>query len=160
MLTMSLAVLALLAWLVLIVFSFVPKGLTLTEMVYLYFIICIVTITIFTILDVNLHWVPVTRSVEGAFALYIARFIVIPFQILLSVFVLNSHLKTKWKWGMIAAIVFFLSLEQRLYLWTGVITFNSWNEFYSAIMYGVFMVIVWRIAKWFLGLEKGVYKST
>ncbi|WP_338448399.1 hypothetical protein R4Z09_19475 [Niallia oryzisoli] len=157
---MSIAVLALLAWLVLIVFAIVPKGLTLTDMAFLYFLIVIITITLFTILDVNLHLVPLTRSVEGSFAMYIDRFIVIPFHILLSVCLLNSHLKAKGKWILSLAIVSSLCAADRIYLWAGLITYHSWNEFYSAIMYGVFIVIGWCISRWFLGLEKGEFKST
>lgn len=113
---MSIAVLALLAWLVLIVFAIVPKGLTLSDMVFLYFLIEILTITLFTILDVNLHWVPLTRSVEGAFAMYIDRSIVIPFSIILSVCILNSNLKAIWRWVLSAAIVSFLCVADRIYM--------------------------------------------
>lgn len=152
---MSLAILALLACLVLIVFAIVPKGLTLTEMIFLYFIIGISTITLFTILDVNLQWVPLTRSVEGSFAMYICRFIVIPFQILLTVCFLLSNWSAICRWGAAATILVFLCLEDQIYLWTGILTFHKWNEFYSALMYGVFMLLVWWIARWFIGLDKG-----
>lgn len=155
---MSVAILALLAWFVLIIFAIVPKGFTLTEIVFLYFVINILTITLFTILDVNLDWVPLTRSVEGSFAMYICRFIVIPFQILLSVSVLNSHLKVKWRWVLSAAIVSSLCVADRIYLWADLITYHKWNEFYSALIYGVFIVFAWWIARWFLCLEKGEFK--
>lgn len=157
---MSLAVLALLAWFVLIVFALVPKGLTLTEMVFLYFIIGILTITLFSVLDDNLHWVPVTRNVEGSFAMYICRFIVIPFQMLLSVCVLISNLKAKWKWILSGTILTFLCLSDRIYLWTDIIVYHKWNELYSALMYGAFMVVVWRIARWFVDLDRGGFKKT
>ncbi|MFP5114358.1 hypothetical protein ACSU64_18520 [Bacillaceae bacterium C204] len=157
---MSIAVLALLAWFVLIVFAIVPKGLTLTEMIFLYFLIGIVTITLFTILDVNLQWVPLTRSVEGSFAMYISRFIVIPFHIILSVSVLHSHLQAKWRWGFLAIIVLSLCVADQIYLWAGLITYRRWNEFYSALMYGAFMVLMWWIARWFRGLDKGEFRKT
>jgi len=157
---MSLAIVAILAWLVLIVFAIVPKGLTLTDMIFLYFLIVICTITLFTVLDVNLQWVPLTRSVEGSFAMYICRFILIPFQIILSIIVLNSQLKTKWRWGLLAIIIGFLCVSDRVYLWAGLITYRRWNEFYAALMYGVFMILMWWIARWFSGLEKGEVKKT
>lgn len=157
---MILAVLALLAWLVLIVFAIVPTGLKLVEILFLYFLIGIFTITIFTILDVNLQWVPLTRSVEGSFAMYICRFILIPFQILLAVCVLNSHLRAKWRWLLYLTILAFLCLEDRLYLWTGLISFQKWNEFYSFLMYGVSMVLMWWITRWFIGLDKGEVNKT
>ncbi|MEH7106997.1 hypothetical protein [Bacillus sp. JJ1764] len=151
---MSIALLALIGWFVLIVFAIVPKGLTLIDMVFLYFLIEIVTITIFTILDVNLQWVPLTRSVEGSFAMYICRMIVIPFQILLSVCVLHSGLRAKWRWIVSLAIVLFLCMADRVYLWAGLITYRRWNEIYSALMYMVFIVLIWWIARWFRGLDK------
>lgn len=157
---MSLAILALLAWLVLIVFAIVPKGLALNDMIFLYFLIGILTITLFTLLDVNLHWVTLTRSVEGSFAMYICRFILIPFQILLSVCVLNSQLKAKWRWGISVIIVALLCLADRIYLWADLITYRRWNEFYAALMYGGFIVLMWWIARWFIGLEKGEPKKT
>lgn len=156
---MSLAILALLACLVLIVFVIVPKGLTLTEMVFLYFVIGISTITLFTILDVNLQWVPLTRSVEGSFAMYICRFIVIPFQILLAVSILHSQMKAKWRWGLATAILVCLCLEDLVYLWADLLAFRKWNHFYSALMYAVSIVSVWWIARWFIGLEEGEYKE-
>ncbi len=156
----SLAVLALVACFVMIVFAIIPKGFTLTEMFFLYFLIGIFTITLFTILDVNLHWVPLTRNIEGSFAMYICRFIVIPFEILMSVCVLHSHLKTRWRWGLSAAILLLLCVEDRIYLWFGLIVFRRWNEFYSALMYGGFMVFIWGIARWFVGLGRGGFKNT
>ncbi|PKR85404.1 hypothetical protein [Heyndrickxia camelliae] len=157
---MSIAVLALLAWLVLIVFAIVPKGLTLSDIVFLYFLIGIITITLFTILDVNLHWVPLTRSVEGAFAMYIDRFIIIPFAIILSVCILNSHLKAIWRWGLSATIVLFLCVVDRICIWADLITFQRWNEFFAVVMYVAFIVLVWWILLWFLGLEKGEFKNS
>jgi hypothetical protein len=156
---MSLAVQALIAWFVLIVFAMVPKRFTLTEIVFLYFLIVIITITLFTILDVNLQWVPLTRNVEGSFAMYISRFIVIPFLILLSVIVLNSDLKAKWRWGFSGTIILILCLEDRIYLWADLLEYRRWNEFYSALMYGAFMFFVWWIARWFVGLGRGGFKK-
>ncbi|AYV68956.1 MULTISPECIES: hypothetical protein [Niallia] len=152
---MSIAIMSLLACIVLIVFAIVPKGLMLTEIVFLYFIIAILTITIFTILDVNLHWVPLTRTVEGSFAMYICRFIVIPFQILLSICILCSSWKIKWRLLFSGIIVLFLCLEDRIYIWADLLAFENWNQLYSALLYVISIVLVWWIARWFIGLDKG-----
>ncbi|MBD8070154.1 hypothetical protein [Bacillus sp. PS06] len=157
---MILAILALLAWIMLIIFTMVPKGLKLIELIFMYFLIGIFTITQFTILDVNLQWVPLTRSVEGSFAMYLCRFILIPFQVLLAVCILHSELKAKWRWLLSAIIVAFLCLEDRLYLWADLITYEKWNEFYAAVMYVIFIVLMWWIARWFSSLGKGEFKKT
>jgi hypothetical protein len=156
MIAMSLAVLSLMAWIVMIVFAIVPKGLTLREMVFLYFVIVILTITLFTILDVNLNWVPLTRRVEGSFAMYICRFIVIPLLVLMAACVLLSHLKTKWRVALSAIIVMVLSGADQIYLGLDLMEYANWNVFYSVLMYGIFVVLIWRIAHWYKGLDKEV----
>ena len=156
---MSIAIMSLLACIVLIVFAVVPKGLMLTEIVFLYFIIGILTITVFTILDVNLHWVPLTRTVEGSFAMYICRFIVIPFQILLSICILCSSWKAKWRWLFTGIIVLLLCLEDRIYIWADLLSFENWNQLYSALLYVISIILVWWIARWFIGLDKGEFEE-
>lgn len=152
---MSLAILALMAWVVMIVFGVVPKGLTLTELVFLYFVIAILTITVFTILDVNLHWAPLTRKVEGSFAMYICRFIVIPLLVLMAACVLHSHLKAKWRYGISAAVVLLLCGADRIYLRFDLLEYVHWNEWISALMYGAFIVFIGWITRWFAGLDQG-----
>ncbi|MDR6884066.1 hypothetical protein [Bacillus sp. 3255] len=157
---MSIAILALMAWLVMIVFSLVPKGLTLTEMVLLYFVIVVLTITIFTILDVNLNWVPLTRKVEGSLAMYICRFFVIPLLVLMAACVLLSNMKVKWRVVLSAIIVMVLSGADRIYLRLDLMEFVRWNVGYSVLMYGVFVILIWRIAHWYIGLDKEVSKES
>jgi hypothetical protein len=157
---MVIAILALIAWVVLIIYSIVPKGFSLTEITFFYFVTGILTITVFSILDVNLQWVPVTRSVEGSFAMYICRFILIPIHILLSISVLHSNIRAKWRWIITATFVLLLCLADRIYLWAGLITYQKWNEIYSALMYGVFIGLMWLIAYWFSGVEEGEFKKS
>mgnify|MGYP006992878565 CR=1 FL=1 len=123
--------------------------------VFLYFLIEIITITLFTILDVNFQWVSLTRKVEGSFAMYISRSIVIPLPILLAVCVLNSNLKAKWRSVLTALILIFLCLADRIYLWADLLTYRRWNQFSSALMYGVFILLTLWIGRWFIGLDKG-----
>ena len=155
----SLAVLALVAWFVMIVFALVPKGLTLTDIVFLYFLIGILTITLFTVFDVNLRWATLTRTVEGSFAMYICRFIVIPLHILMSVSVLNSDLTKKWKGVLFGTILLSLCANDQIYLGLDLITFRRWNEGYSALMYAAFMFGIWSITRWFIVLDRGGLKE-
>ena len=157
---MSLAILALMAWVAMIVIGVVPKGFTLTEMVFLYFVITILTITVFTILDVNLRWVPLTRQVEGSFAMYICRFIFIPLLVLMGASVLLSRLKAKWRLALSTAIVLLLCGADRDYLRLNLLEFSSWNGLYSALMYSAFIVLIGWIARWFASLGKGGRKIT
>ncbi len=153
---MTLAVLAFMAWVVMIVFAIVPKGLTLTELLFLYFVIIILTITLFTILDINLKWVPLTRNVEGSFAMYICRFLVIPLLVLMNACILLSNLKAKWRAALSAIVVIVLCGADGIYLLLDLMEFAKWNIIYSFLMYGGFIVLVWRIARWYIGLGKEV----
>ena len=72
---MSLAVLAVVTWIIIIVFAYFPKRFTLTEMIFLYFVSSIMTVTAFTLFDVNFQWVTATRIVEKSLALDICRFV-------------------------------------------------------------------------------------
>ncbi|TLS53891.1 hypothetical protein FE782_00605 [Paenibacillus antri] len=157
---MSLAVLALMAWFVLLVFGMVPKGLSLLDLVFLYFVIVIMTIAVFTTLDANLHWVPLTRSVEGALAMYICRFFFIPPLVLLAVCVLLSRLKTQWRIALSATIVFILSGADWVYLRLELMEYERWNAVISILMYGVFVILIWRIARWYIGFGKEVLSQS
>ena len=156
MVAVSLAVLALMGWLVMIVFAVIPKGLTLMDLLFLYFVIVIATITLFTTLDVNLHWAPLTRKVEGSFAMYICRFIFIPVLTLLGACVLVSGLKVKWRAALTVLIVLVLTGADLVYLWFDLIEFKKWNSFYSFLMYGGFILLIGWIARWYRDLDKGV----
>ncbi|WP_019154212.1 hypothetical protein [Robertmurraya massiliosenegalensis] len=39
-------------------------------------------------------------------------------------------------------------------------SFENWHVIYSVLMYGVFMLLLWWIAHWFKGLEKGEHQQT
>ena len=158
---MSLAVLALIAWVVIYGFTAIPKGLTLSEMVFLYFLLGIMTITLFTVLDVNLHRVPVTQKWEGSFAMYICRFVVIPILLLTAICMLNqAHWKAVRRWAWTAAVLLFLCIADRIYLWLGLMEYRRWNEWYSAVMYGAFLLISWRVGRWFVRLDRGGFKKS
>jgi hypothetical protein len=156
MITVSIAILALMAWIVMIVFVLVPKRLTLTELLFMYFVAVILTITLFTALDINLHWVPITRRAEGSFAMYICRFIFIPLLVLLGAAILLSRLHAKWRGALTVIIVLALTGADRVYLQLNLLKFENWNSGYSFLMYGAFVILIWRIARWYIGLDKEV----
>lgn len=153
---MSLAGLALMAWIVMIVFSMIPKGLTLMELLFLYFVIVILTITLFTTLDINLHWVPITRKIEGSFAMYICRFFIIPLLVLMAVCALLSRLKAMWRGAIALVIVLILCAADWVYLRLDLMKFARWNVLYSVLMYAAFVVFIWWIARWYIDLDKEV----
>ncbi|GEO27162.1 hypothetical protein AAC03nite_29470 [Alicyclobacillus acidoterrestris] len=158
---MALAVFALVAWLVMIGFVFVPKWLILTEICFLYFIIGVLSVTVFTVLDVNLQWVPTTRDVEKSLALDVCRFIIIPFLLMMAAGFLNSPLRARWRWILGAAMLVPLMADDWLIRAFGLIIFTSrWNIVYSLLMYLTFIVVLAFITRWFTRLERGAPKPS
>ncbi|EPZ52811.1 hypothetical protein [Alicyclobacillus acidoterrestris] len=156
---MSLAVFAMVAWLVMIGFVLVPKWLTLTEMCFLYFIIGVLSVTVYTVLDVNLQWVPVAHDVEKSLALDVCRFIIIPFLLIMAAGFLNSPLRARWRWILGAAMMVPLMADDWLIRAFGLITFTSrWNIVYSILMYFAFIAVLALITRWFICLERGAPK--
>ncbi|MDQ1913716.1 hypothetical protein RAC89_25270 [Paenibacillus sp. GD4] len=55
-----------------------------------------------------------------------------------------------------AIIVMVLSGADQIYLGLDLMEYANWNVFYSVLMYGIFVVLIWRIAHWYKGLDKEV----
>lgn len=152
---MTLTVMALFAWIVIIVFVLIPKRFTLADFIFLYFVCVVLTITLFSHLDVNVHWVPTTRDVEKSFALHICRFIEIPLLVIMSANILHSNFRSWRRWALTAVIIAVLILGDYLMRWTDMIEFVRWNVVYSVLMYGIFIVSIAWIERWFVKLDKG-----
>lgn len=152
---MSIAVICSVTWLVISVFAIVPKRFTLVDMVFIYFVSTILSRTIFTILDINLQWVPASRETEKALALNIGRFIEIPLILIMAADILNSRLRTPNRWGIALVICLFLTINDWIYLSLDIVEYRKWNYIYAFIDYGLFIVIIAWIARWFVLLHRG-----
>jgi hypothetical protein len=151
---MSLAVICLVTWFVIVVFALVPKRLTLIEMVFIYFVCSILTVTLFTIFDINLNWVPASRNVEKAIALNICRFIEIPLLLILSTAILNSSLRARIRWLIAAFICLFLTVNDFLLTGFGILVFNKWNNLIAFFDYGMFIILMGWIGRWQIHLKE------
>lgn len=153
---MSLALLAVLTWLVMIVFANIPKRFTLSEIIFLYFVSSIMTVAVFTLFDVNLQWVTATRNVEKSLALDLCRFIEIPLLLIISSEVLiNSSLRVGWRWTKAAAICLFLTVNDWILVQFGILVYRQWNYIFAFLDYGMFIVLMAWTARWFVRLDKG-----
>src|SRR4051812_33311128 len=130
---MAIAIIGLVTWLVIMVFAIVPKRFTLVEMVFLYFVSSILSVTIFSILVVNLHWIPASKDMEKALALDICRFIEIPLLLIMSSDILNSPLRTRTRWLIATAICILLVVNDWILVSLGILVFRKWNYFFAFI---------------------------
>ncbi|MCU9614910.1 hypothetical protein OEV98_15300 [Caldibacillus lycopersici] len=157
---MSIVIFASFAWLIMILFVYMPKWLTIAEMIFLYFIVGIMTVTLFTILDVNLHWVPVTRKVEQSLALHLCRFIIIPFPVIMAASIFNSPLNIRRKWMIVALLVFVLLVGDWLMQKFELIFFRHWSMVYSIFMYPAFIFLLSMISRLYRRLDGGGIKQS
>lgn len=158
MILISIAALSVIAWCVIILFAMIPKKFTLTEMVFLYFVSSIITVAVFTTFDVNLQWVPATRNVEKSLALDVCRFIEIPLLLIISSEVLHSSLRARWRWTIAAAICLFLTINDWILVQLGILVYRHWNYVYAFLSYGLFILLMAGIARWFVGPGNGGLK--
>lgn len=157
---MSIAIIAFAASLVIILFVLVQKWITIAEMVFLYFIVGILTVTLFTIMDVNLQWVPVTRKIEKGLALHICRFVIIPLLFIMAAGFLNSPLKVRWKFLLATVIFALLMVDDWLMRHFDLIFFRKWSVAYTIPMYLSFMITLTLIDRWFRHLDRGEVNQT
>lgn len=128
------------AWIVIILVCLIPKKLSEKDMVILYFFNTIFVVSTLTILNLNVRYLTVSRSVEKVFAVFACQYILIPLLLVISANVLMYA--SKWlKWGCTAAIVVGIVLFQKLLESMGVLFFNHWNLFYSLVMAICFVLL-------------------
>lgn len=152
---MYIAALSLISWCVIMALAMIPKKFALTEMVFLYFVSSIMTVSEFTLFDVNLQWVTASRDVEKSLALHVCRFIEIPLLLIISSEVLTSSLRKSWRWTIAAAICMFLTLDDWVLVQFGILEYRRWNYLFAFLDYGMFIVVMAWVARWFVGLERG-----
>lgn len=145
---MAVAVCVLITWLVIIIFSLIPKKLTELEMVILFFVNTIFELSVFTILHVNLKWLIVSQTVEKSFADLVIRLLMIPFIFLIT----TNILLYSWKflnWIIVAIIISSFLLLQILLENLGVLKTHHWNMFSTILLfcgYAIFsQLVAWLI---------------
>ncbi|MFK9091689.1 hypothetical protein [Bacillus salipaludis] len=151
---MTIAIISLVTWIVIIVFAIVPKRFTLVEMVFLYLASSILTVTIFSILVSNLHWIPASKDVEKALALHICRFVEIPLLLIMSSDILNSPLRIRTRWLIAITIIIFLVVNDWILVSLGILVFKKWNYMYAFIDHSFFVASLSLIARWFIHLKQ------
>jgi hypothetical protein len=149
---MQLPICALFAWLAILIFSLMPKRLSILDLVFLYFIILIFSTMTFTILDINLNVVTIRRTPIISFSTIITRIVTIPVLIMVAVDALQFSGGRKPRWLMAIAIWFSLNVFDWVLDLLKVITYHRsfvWHALRTVIMYLGFIVIAWGLTWWY-----------
>lgn len=143
---MQLPICAFFAWLAITIFSLLHKRLSTLHFVFLYFVILIISLTTFTIFDINVHTVTISKTPTISFSTLICRIVTIPVLVIVAVNALQFTEERKPQW--ITAIATWLGLtmfDWALYF-LKVITYHHsfwWHARGTFVTYFGFIVISW-----------------
>lgn len=156
---MQLPIFVLIAWLTVSVFALIPKKLDTVDFLFLYFISFILTTSAFTLFDVNLHIVTISRTAAGSAATIVSRMITIPILIMAAV---NALQPGGHRWSRGFAIICWLTLAGLDWLLNRyhVIQFHNWNTWHASISYLTFIAIAWFLMWCFTGFDERTVTPT
>jgi hypothetical protein len=144
---MVVSLFALLGWATIIVFFLIPKSLNTEENLILFFIINIITISIYTILTLNLRLLGSAENVASFIALWIQRSIIIPLCNLILMNLLPLYDNKLKKVITAVVITLILTFVDLLTLWVDVKTYTGWNAFLTAFTILVLVPFYYGLAK-------------
>lgn len=145
---LPIAICALIAVCVITVLLFMPKKLSEPELVFLYFVNTIFTLSIFTFFSLNLKLLEVSKDVDRSLSDLIIRIIVVPLYMVISANVLLYN--WKWlRWITVALMVVGGLLLQLLLIRLGILKLRYWNMGYTLLMFSVYIAFS-RMMTWFL----------
>lgn len=144
---MTVSLFAFIAWMTIIIFSVIRKGLNIFENFILFFLITIVVINNFTIISLNLKLIENTFRPDMFISLVINRNIIIPLCILTFLNLLSLFKEKLKKILVVIITLLILVLDELLVIWTGLIVYRGWNIYLSIINLLVILTISTLLVK-------------
>jgi hypothetical protein len=150
----ALAICILITWLVICIFSIIPKSLKDVDMIFIYFINTIFELSVFTIFHINMRWINVGARIDQSLADLVLRLIMIPLVFVISTQVLFYSIRI-WKWVITAGIILLFIPFSKLLEKLGVVHLSShWNVFYTFIMFCCYALLSWLMGWFMILLDK------
>ena len=152
---MALALFVFIAWVIISVYLFVPKRLSTEENILLFFFFTIITINIFTILDLNLELIQHSDKLDLFIGFWIHRNIIIPLSLIIFVNFVDI-LKSKMARIILTMFVFLiLYLINLIAFGIGLMTCGSNLYLGSAILLSILMLLAFLTKKLVTKLPEG-----
>ena len=152
---MALALFVFIAWVIISVYLFVPKGLSKEENILLFFFFTIITINIFTILDLNLELIQHSDKSDMFISFWIYRNIIIPLSLIIFVNFVDIF-KSKMARIILTMFVFLiLYLINLIAFGIGLMTCGSNLYLGSAILLSILMLLAFLTKKLVTKLPEG-----
>ena len=152
---MALALFVFIAWVIVSVYLFVPKRLSMEENILLFFFFTIITINIFTILDLNLELIQHSNKSDMFISFWIYRNIIIPLSLIIFVNFVDIF-KSKMARIILTMFVFLiLYLINLIAFGIGLMTCGSNLYLGSAILLSILMLLAFLTKKLVTKLPEG-----
>ena len=152
---MALALFVFIAWVIISVYLFVPKRLSTEENILLFFFLTIITINIFTILDLNLELIQHSDRSDLFISFWIHRNIIIPLSLIIFVNLVDIF-KSKMARIILTMFVFLiLYLINLIAFGIGLMTCGSNLYLGSAILLSILMLLAFLTKKLVTKLPEG-----
>lgn len=145
---MQLPICAFIACITIILFSLIPKRLTILEYTFLYCVVLSFTATCYTYFELNLHSVTVPRIFTSLLAVAITRLITVPLLIVIAVDALQTSDGKKPQWLVVFAIWFGLTIFDWILNFFKVITYHhsiAWHAIGTLVTYMGFILVAWSL---------------
>jgi len=151
----ALALFVFIAWVIISVYLFVPKRLSTEENILLFFFFTIITINIFTILDLNLELIQHSNKSDMFISFWIHRNIIIPLSLIIFVNFVDIF-KSKMARIILTLFVFLiLYLINLIAFGIGLMTCGSNLYLGSAILLSILMLLAFLTKKLVTKLPEG-----
>ena len=155
---LDLAIFIFIAWVVISVYIFVPKKLSMIESFLLFFLFTIITMNIFTILDLNLNLFQHSEQVNLFISFWLLRNIITPLFLVIFVNYM-IYFKRKLTKFVVAVLIFFiLYLINLLAFGVGLMTCASNLYLGSAVVLATLMLLAFLTMKLVTKLPEGKSK--
>lgn len=137
---MTVGLFVFIAWIVISVYFYVPKQLGTKDNILLFFFLTIISMNIFTILDLNLNLIQHSNKTDMFISFWLHRNIIIPFSLTIFANFIDKFFVT-------VSVFSILYLINLLAFWVGFISCGSNLYQGSAIVLTVFMLLAFITMK-------------
>jgi hypothetical protein len=145
---LAIALFSLIAWLTLIIFMLIPKKLSITENIIMFFCITLIVVSVYTVKGLNLRLVHHSYKPELFISLIIHRnlIITIGLMIFINLFAHSQARRAKIAVSVITLLVLYFT--ELLTIFTGVKVYTGWNLYLAALNLAAYMTISIFLTKW------------
>lgn len=151
---MALIIFSLIAWLTITVLLLIPRKLDEKENILLFFLLTILIISFFTVLDLNLHLIESSKRVELFLGLWVHRNLILPVTLIIFLNLWECWESRYRKIGITLLTFGFLFFTEQLAVALDIKKYTGWNRAGSLLSIIAFMIIAYFLKSIISGIPR------